>query len=544
MNDIIFNFNNYTDVALYKPAFQSSLYQNNNRYNARTVLNNEIVNDFSFHTQEEENPWWYVDLIYPYFIDYIVIYDRPKFSYKSRTLKVEISLDLMRWEVIHEGLLYNDESGLPFILPLSGLIKAKYVRLSINEKHYFHLKKVSILVKNDRLNLTEKDSNVQYPLSCKAYNKLNVAILGTSNSIINGYKEALNFLNCNIVKNVSVGSSHSSIIPYRLKQLENIQIDYLIVDIFVNEHRANNFQFDFGELTEEILRYLLVWCESKKIIPVLLIMPTNITKSRGLLKKYIGWCKKNNILFFNGFKFIEELAQVWQRDYQTFFLDSAHLNNFMSRNLGIALNNCLMNISSVFSKNKVDWKSNKSFIKEFSYIHLLDIIDKSLYQIIERKTSMVSEKFLILKEGDEIELSINIKGDWEIVGLVLNMAKSNACITINSKGGRYLKYLDNDYFDPNKDLWLVAWNFLHPYEVNSNNIIIKCHNGKEKDSALIEYNDHRSFTNNNMNKYEISIEIAGVILRSKHLSQAYLLQVTNMDIDLLNNFNFDIFKDF
>ena len=422
------------------------------------------------------------------------------------------------------------------------MVKAKYVRLSLNEKHYFHLRKVSVLVRNDRLNLTEKDSKVQYPLGYNIDNKINVAILGTSNSIMNGYKEVLGILNCNIVKNISVGSSHSSVIPYRLKQLEGVQADYLIVDIFVNEHRASHYEFDFGELTKEILQYLLAWCQTHKIVPILLIMPTNMTQNRELLARYIGWCQKHSILFFNGFDFIEKLSQVWHRNYQSFFADPAHLNNFMARNLGIALNHCLMNISPVFSKNKVSWVSNKTLIKEFNYINLLDIIEEGSYQTIERKTSMVSEKFLVLKEGDKIKLST--KKDWDIIGLVLNMAKSNACIAISSGESRCIKYLDNDYYDPNKDLWLVIWNLSHPCEIKSDNIIIECqsYNSKENNNIFVEYNDHRSLKNNNMDKYEVAIEIAGIILRSSHLSQAYILQTVDMEIDLLSNFNFDIFK--
>ena len=45
-----------------------------------------------------------------------------------------------------------------------------------------------------------------------------------------------------------------------------------------------------------------------------------------------------------------------------------------------------------------------------------------------------------------------------------------------------------------------------------------------------------------MDRYEVAIEIAGLILKSNQLSQAYVLQTVNMEIDLLSNFNFDIFK--
>ena len=486
---------------------------------------------------------WYVNLIYPYFIDFIVIYDRPKFSYKSKTLKVEISLDLMKWNTIHEGLIYTDESGLPLILPLSGLVKARYVRLSINEKHYFHLKKVSVFVKNDRLKLTENDSKIQYPLPSMVNKPLSIAILGTSNSIMNGYKEALQLSNCQIVKNVSVGSSHSSVIPYRLNQLNDIEADYLIVDIFVNEHRAYSLGYDFDNLTEEILQYLLSWCQTKKIIPILLIMPTNFTEDRKLLTRYLNWCEENHILYLNGFELINKLSKIWHRHYYSFFQDSAHLTPFIARTLGIVLNNCLINQSLIFSSPKIHLQYKNLHINDFHYIPLLDKINVENYQIqiVERKTSMVSENFIVLKENNKITLSFD--KDYDIVGLTLNMAKSNACISIKSGKNILFKHLDNDYYDPNKDLWLVAWNFEKHIEVHQKQVTIECLGGINKESIVYEYNDHRNQSNSNLQKYEISIEIAGLIVRDKCSSQKSLIKVTGNELDLLNNFNFDIFKD-
>lgn len=96
--------------------------------------------------------------------------------------------------------------------------------------------------------------------------KIKLSILGTSNSIIaSGYASALrNSDEIEIVKNVSIGSSHSVLAPLRIGMLENKKFDIMIIDLSVNETNAYNKGLYNFYITESIFKYILNWCFEKR----------------------------------------------------------------------------------------------------------------------------------------------------------------------------------------------------------------------------------------------------------------------------------------
>lgn len=295
------------NVSLCKPAHQSSQSPWSGELGAAGALQFDVQSPFGFHTSLENAPWWVCDLLCIYPIDRIVIYDRASgFSDRSKTIKVEISINEQDWILVHQGLVFINGDGpdenTPFVLPLSGKISARFVRLSLEERQYFHLKKIEILVKETDIRASEGNKR-NYPL--REYNpgtpKIRAAILGTSNALNGGYPEALKRANIEVVANASIGSSHSCLIPYRLADIENIDIDVLILDFHVNDQRALNGGFDFQPMTSHILDFVKNWVSRKKIIPIMLILPkkVNFESERMDAKlKLIKMCKdKENIIF-------------------------------------------------------------------------------------------------------------------------------------------------------------------------------------------------------------------------------------------------------
>lgn len=509
---VTYDFTNYTDVALYKPAHQSSLSKWSTVLGARGVLQLESMDrEFSFHTSRERKPWWYVDLVCSYSISYIVIFDRVGYSRRSNSLKVEASLDLNTWEVIHEGLIHFNLLGQPLILPLSGEIKSRYIRLSIknsDEDVFFHLRKVSVLVNNNALKEGEGLSNgniANLPSYRNRLNKLDVSILGTSNSIMKGYVSALSQLDCNILQNVSVGSSHSSVIAYRLKDLEKIEFDYLIIDIFVNEDKALSQGFDLGDTTEGFLKYVKLWCAKRSVIPIILIMPTNFNENNLFLEKTIQWCKKHGLIFFNGFKFLEKFCNVYDRSLRSCFSDPAHITIFMSRLLGITLNETLLDLSFQDMRGKSAFKESKYDGDVFQYLP----ISNYKFPKVERKTSVMLENFLVFLKDDK--LAINIEKECTLQGVVINMAKSHGILKIETMEGGFTKRLDNNYYDKDRDLWLVVWNLQKGFKLPSGQVELSCIDLDETAISLCnEDNDHRSGSTKNN---PIRLEIAGLIIK-------------------------------
>lgn len=504
-------FKDYTDISVHKLISKKELVDNSFEY--------------------------VVDLFYNYPINYIVL------SGNLELISIRLSENGESWTSIYQGNhVIVDNFGMPFVLPISKGVNARYISFSFSAQSQlsFGANNLKIFIKNSILGAFEQTLSFRYPKNLATITQsINVAILGTSNSIMNGYKDALVALGCNVVKNVSVGSSHSSVIPYRLKELDDVNFDYLIIDIFVNEYRANAWGYDFGCLTEEIFQYLLSWCCTKKVIPIILIMPTDMTDDHsGFLNKYLLWCKNNNIPYFNGFDFIKNLSYVWQRDYRTFFQDYAHLSSFGAKILGYALSNILKHISIKRSNGEIILEQIIHQIKQFSYISLLDSLGDTSFPVVERKSSVLLERFLSFVDGDKIKL--NLGSNSSMVGIVLNMAKCNSYLSVTYDNHILIKHLDTYYFSEKsgKDLWLSAWNFHHKINAVKGELLIEILGKSRDDHSIFEYNDNQDYMSNNLIDYDIVAEIAGFIVCNEELVLSDLLMIVGLDFNLLTDFNY------
>lgn len=107
-----------------------------------TAVFEDSDRNFSFHTEKNEFPYLIVDLEAVHAIETIKLFNRKDgFQFCARTIIVEISMDGLSWEIVHSGTVFWKGA---FVLPLSGAVKARYVRLRLNERQYFHLDKVEV----------------------------------------------------------------------------------------------------------------------------------------------------------------------------------------------------------------------------------------------------------------------------------------------------------------------------------------------------------------------------------------------------------------
>lgn len=140
------------NITLNKTATQSSTSKWSKPNDATRALLGESTNgDFAFHTAEEENPWWMVDLEKEEYIYNIYIQNRIKMcKEKAKTLQVEISLDKENWVLIPNE--YLKWTNLDYLnVELLNKYKARYVRLILREKNYFHLAKVEVYALNNKV---------------------------------------------------------------------------------------------------------------------------------------------------------------------------------------------------------------------------------------------------------------------------------------------------------------------------------------------------------------------------------------------------------
>ncbi|MBT3361763.1 MAG: sulfatase-like hydrolase/transferase [Rhodospirillales bacterium] len=102
-----------------------------------------------FHTQQEQDPWWQVDLGSVVPLSQIVLWNRTgggSAVQRARQLVVRLSADGQAWEEIyrHDGsLFYGFSGGVPLTVSAPGKT-ARYVRVGLADNEYFHLDEVEV----------------------------------------------------------------------------------------------------------------------------------------------------------------------------------------------------------------------------------------------------------------------------------------------------------------------------------------------------------------------------------------------------------------
>jgi hypothetical protein len=136
-----------SNLALNKPAEQSSYSKWSKPIDARGAVNGCKTGRFGFHTSKEINPWWQVDLEAVCRISEIRIYNRmDACSDRIRTLKILISLDGRKWQQVYtndRNNIFGGIDGNPLIVSIAAK-KARYIRLQLNEENVLHLDEVEV----------------------------------------------------------------------------------------------------------------------------------------------------------------------------------------------------------------------------------------------------------------------------------------------------------------------------------------------------------------------------------------------------------------
>ncbi len=102
---------------------------------------------WGFHTENEPNPWWQVDLQQPTGLDRIVLYNRcDECGPRNSRILVLASDDATNWKQLyqHDGtVFFGHTDGKPLVANLDGFT-ARYIRLQLPGTSYFHLDEVEI----------------------------------------------------------------------------------------------------------------------------------------------------------------------------------------------------------------------------------------------------------------------------------------------------------------------------------------------------------------------------------------------------------------
>ena len=101
---------------------------------------------WGFHTQHEDHPWWQIDLGEAVAVDHLLIYNRSDFAARAARLIVLVCDDGRDFRQVyqHDGTVFlGHADGKPLRVPLHG-VPARFVRLQLPGRDYFHLDEVEI----------------------------------------------------------------------------------------------------------------------------------------------------------------------------------------------------------------------------------------------------------------------------------------------------------------------------------------------------------------------------------------------------------------
>lgn len=133
------------NVSQGKRSTQSSLSRWSHDEEAFAATNPKSNRAFAFHTDRQGAPFWMVDLERNYWLEKIIIHNRRDgFQYRLATLVVETSSDGHSWTTVHAGLIYPQDA---VEFPLHGMLRARFVRLRLQDSTYLHVARVEIIAR-------------------------------------------------------------------------------------------------------------------------------------------------------------------------------------------------------------------------------------------------------------------------------------------------------------------------------------------------------------------------------------------------------------
>jgi hypothetical protein len=142
------------NAALGKSADQSSVsifsHHPTTQADAAGAISGRPTGHYGFHTDEEDRPWWSVDLGAPHDVSEIRIFNRleaRETAARFRAFTVSVSDDAVTWQVIIE----TDETyecggadGFPFVCEAETPVRCRHVRITLAGRGFLHLDEVEV----------------------------------------------------------------------------------------------------------------------------------------------------------------------------------------------------------------------------------------------------------------------------------------------------------------------------------------------------------------------------------------------------------------
>jgi hypothetical protein len=139
------------DLAERKPALQSSHSHWSKGDSAATdaslAVSGALQDDYAFHTDNDMDPWWQVDLLDESWIEQVEIVNRLEVPHRFSQFRIETSQDCTSWVTRltkSDGRMVSFDPALPFVFAPTAPFVARYVRIVQFGQGVMHLRRVRI----------------------------------------------------------------------------------------------------------------------------------------------------------------------------------------------------------------------------------------------------------------------------------------------------------------------------------------------------------------------------------------------------------------
>lgn len=135
------------NLALGRPASQSSISPWSLRPDeAGGPVTGPVTGRYTFHTQEEERPWWMVDLLSRQTVGSVRVFNRMDIPWRANGLELHVSGDGRHWQLAgtHDGTSpFGGADGYPLTIPVDRPVR--FIRLELPGVAILHLDQVQVL---------------------------------------------------------------------------------------------------------------------------------------------------------------------------------------------------------------------------------------------------------------------------------------------------------------------------------------------------------------------------------------------------------------
>jgi hypothetical protein len=145
---------NGQNLAFGRPATQSSVAEapagRTPEADAAGAVDGSFIERYGFHTQEEDQPWWQVDLEALSVIEAVIVFNRidhPFVAMRATPLRIMLSADGAAWTVAYEteaGQAIGGLDGNPLFWRPNDRTTARYIRLQAVRRTILHLVEVEV----------------------------------------------------------------------------------------------------------------------------------------------------------------------------------------------------------------------------------------------------------------------------------------------------------------------------------------------------------------------------------------------------------------